>query len=154
VVALAVIHALTLVLQHASAGIVQALFWLLGVHAVREGFLFHLPTLTIRIAEECGGIRSCAAFLVMVALGTWSLRGWKRRLAFVIVGLVVMLLKNGIRIVTLTLLAVHVNQGFLFGKLHGGGGFVFFVMGLGMLVPVWLKLSRGGYGQSLLHDER
>jgi hypothetical protein len=31
---------------------------------------------------------------------------------------------------------------------------VFFVMGLGMLVPVWLRLSRRGYGQGLLHNER
>ena len=125
------IHALTYALQVALADVVAVLFTLLGVHFEREGFLFHLPTLTIRIAEECGGIGSCAAFLVMVALGAWSLRGWKRRLAFVIVGVAVMLLKNGIRIVTLTLLAVHVNQGFLFGKLHGGGGFVFFCDGTG-----------------------
>jgi exosortase/archaeosortase family protein len=57
----------------------------------------------------------------------------------VIAGLFVMILKNGVRIVTLTLLASYVDPGFLYGKLHREGGVVFFVLGLLLLAPlVWI----------------
>jgi exosortase/archaeosortase family protein len=54
-----------------------------------------------------------------------------------------MILKNGIRIVTLSLLAVYVDPSFLFGKLHHDGGIVFFLLGLLLLLPVLLLLQRG-----------
>jgi exosortase/archaeosortase family protein len=52
-----------------------------------------------------------------------------------------MIIKNGVRIATLTLLANYVNPQFLFGRLHRQGGFVFFLLGLALLLPVfwWLK---------------
>jgi exosortase/archaeosortase family protein len=63
---------------------------------------------------------------------------WKQ-LVLVIAGLFVMILKNGVRIVTLTLLASYVDPGFLYGRLHHEGGFVFFLLGLLLLAPlVWL----------------
>jgi hypothetical protein len=54
-----------------------------------------------------------------------------------------MILKNGIHIATLTLLAVYVDPDFLTGKLHHQGGIVFFVLGLLLLLPVFLLLQRG-----------
>jgi len=54
-----------------------------------------------------------------------------------------MVLKNGIRIVTLSLLAVYVDPNFLFGTLHRDGGIVFFLLGLLLLLPVLLLLQRG-----------
>ena len=58
-------------------------------------------------------------------------------------GIVVMIIKNGIRIVTLTLLANYVDPGFLHGNLHREGGVVFFVIGLLLLLPVlWLLATR------------
>jgi len=52
-----------------------------------------------------------------------------------------LVIKNGIRIVTLTLLSIHVDPGFLHGKLHQRGGFAFFLLGLLILWPVlrWLQ---------------
>jgi len=52
-------------------------------------------------------------------------------------------LKNGIRIVTLTLLAVHVDPSFLTGQLHHDGGVVFFALALVMLAPVVVLLDKG-----------
>jgi exosortase/archaeosortase family protein len=53
-----------------------------------------------------------------------------------------MILKNGIRIATLTLLAMYVDPGFLYGRLHHQGGIVFFLIGLVLLLPVLLFLQR------------
>ena len=60
----------------------------------------------------------------------------------VIAGLFVMILKNGVRIVTLTLLASYVNPAFLYGRLHNEGGVVFFLLGLLLMLPVLLLLQR------------
>ena len=60
----------------------------------------------------------------------------------VVAGLFVMILKNGIRIVTLTLLATYVDPGFLYGRLHHEGGVVFFLLGLLILAPVLWLLER------------
>lgn len=51
-------------------------------------------------------------------------------------------LKNGIRIATLTLLSIYVDPDFLTGKLHHEGGFVFFVAALLILWPVFLWLVK------------
>ena len=52
------------------------------------------------------------------------------------------LIKNGIRIATLTLLSIYVDPSFLTGNLHRQGGFVFFFLALLILLPVFLWLER------------
>ncbi|MGA9484184.1 MAG: archaeosortase/exosortase family protein, partial [Candidatus Acidiferrales bacterium] len=54
----------------------------------------------------------------------------------------VAILKNGIRITTLTLLSIYVDPGFLTGNLHHEGGFVFFFLALAILFPALLFLQR------------
>ncbi|MBV9889051.1 MAG: archaeosortase/exosortase family protein, partial [Acidobacteria bacterium] len=56
--------------------------------------------------------------------------------------LFVMILKNGVRIAVLTMLAIHVDPSFLFGRLHRDGGVVFFLLGLALLLPVLWLLGR------------
>jgi len=53
-----------------------------------------------------------------------------------------MIVKNGVRIATLTILSLYVNPSFLFGKLHRDGGVVFFLLGLVLLVPILWFLGR------------
>jgi exosortase/archaeosortase family protein len=53
----------------------------------------------------------------------------------------VSILKNAIRIACLSLLAIHVDRGFLEGRLHHEGGIVFFLMALVVLGPL-LSLLR------------
>jgi exosortase/archaeosortase family protein len=60
----------------------------------------------------------------------------------VLLSLPLSLIKNGIRIATLTLLSVYVNPDFLAGHLHRDGGFVFFFLALLMLWPVFVALER------------
>jgi exosortase len=130
-------------LQAGSAWITGALFDLFHVPALREGFVFHLARVDIEIAKECSGIRSSMALLILALLAThFTLKSFWKKSLFVACGLFMMILKNGIRIAALTLLAIYVDPDFLYGKLHHRGGIVFFLIGLLLLLPVLLFLQR------------
>jgi exosortase len=131
-------------LQSGSAAIAEIFFNLSGAPVLREGFFFRLPKMSIEVAQECSGIRSSLALLILALLvAHFSFRPlWKKAL-FVCAGLCMMLIKNGIRITTLTLLANYVNPDFLYGKLHHQGGIVFFLVGLILLLPVYWVLRKG-----------
>jgi exosortase len=136
-------------LQTGSAWITGAFFDLFGVPALREGFVFHLPGVNIEVTQECSGIRSSMVLLILALIVAhfYLLTFWKKA-TFVIFGLFIMILKNGIRIATLTLLAMYVDPSFLTGRLHHQGGIVFFLVGLVLLLPVLWLLQRGEYPKS------
>ena len=127
-------------LQKGSAEITAVLFDWSGVPVLRDGFVFHLAHVNIEVARECSGIRSSLALLILAILvAHFYLDTFWKQLVLVIAGLFVMILKNGVRIVTLTLLASYVDPGFLYGRLHHEGGVVFFVLAMLLLAPlVWL----------------
>jgi exosortase len=131
-------------LQLGSAWITEVLFDLLGVPVLREGFVFHLPRFTIEVAKECSGIRSSMAlFILALLVAHFRLRSFWKKVLFLVCGLFLMILKNGIRIVSLTILAMHVDPSFLYGKLHHQGGVVFFILSLLLLAPILWLLQRG-----------
>ena len=131
-------------LQAGSAWITETLFDFLRVPVLREGFVFHLARVNIEVAAECSGIRSSMALLILALLvAHFRLRSLWKKILFVACGLFLMILKNGIRIVTLTLLAMHVDPSFLYGRLHHQGGVVFFLLSLLLLAPLLWLLQRG-----------
>jgi exosortase len=131
-------------LQKGSADVAGIIFDLAGVPALRDGFIFRLAHISIEVAAECSGIRSSIALLILALLvGHLFLRTFWKQALFVMVGLVIMIVKNGIRIATLTILAQYVDPGFLYGRLHHEGGVVFFLIGLLLLLPVYWLLQRG-----------
>ena len=129
-------------LRMGSAEVTYALFRLSGTPVLRQGYVFVVPGVAIDIAPECSGIRSAIALLVTCLLaGYLFLRtGWARS-ALLVAATPMLVIKNGVRIVTLTLLAIHVDPGFLHGDLHRKGGFIFFLMGLLLLWPVLIGLQ-------------
>ena len=130
-------------LQQGSAVLSYELFRLLGVPAFREGPMISLPRLTILVAPECSGIRSSISMLILtLAVANLYLRlGWNKvLLVLTLIPLVV--LKNAIRIVTLSLLAVYVDPGFLNGPLHHRGGIFFFLIALMLLILIVMVLRR------------
>jgi exosortase len=139
-----------IVLQNSIAWLVKGstevsdlLFKLTGVPVYRNGAVFVLPGLTIEVAKECSGIRSSLAlFITALIAGKFFLRSKWRRAALVAAALPILVVKNGLRIVTLTLLAIYVDPGFLAGGLHRRGGVVFFVLGLIILWPVLRILEK------------
>jgi exosortase len=121
------------VLQKGTAEIAAVIFDWSGVPVLRDGFVFHLARVNIEVARECSGIRSSLALLILAILvARFYLRTWWKKVLFIVAGLVVMILKNGVRVVTLTLLASYVDPGFLYGRLHHEGGVVFFLLGLAL----------------------
>jgi exosortase len=131
-------------LQAGSAVITSFLFELSGTPVLREGFVFRLPRISIEVAKECSGIRSSMALLVLAVLvAHFAFHPFWKKVVFVGAGLLMMVIKNGVRIATLTLLANYVDTDFLYGRLHREGGVVFFLIGLVLLVPVYWLLKRG-----------
>jgi exosortase len=130
-------------LQKGSAEVVATLFDLTGVPFLREGFVFQLSSVSIEIAEECSGIRSSMAVLILALLAAhFYLRSFWRQSIFIVSSLLVMIVKNGVRIATLTILSIYVSPSFLFGRLHRDGGVVFFLLGLLLLIPILWILAR------------
>ena len=137
------------ILQQGSASIAEITFDLAGVPALRDGFVFHLARFNIEVARECSGIRSSIALLILALLvGHLFLRAFWKQAVFAVCGLLVMIVKNGVRIATLTILAQYVDPGFLYGKLHHQGGVVFFLLGLLLLLPILWLLQRGEHRSS------
>lgn len=131
-------------LQKVSTELTAALFDLLGVPYLREGFVFYLAHVSIVVAHECSGIRSSMAlFILALLVGHFVLRAFWRQSAFLLFGIFAMIAKNAVRIVTLTLLASYVDPQFLYGNLHRDGGVVFFMLALLMLLPILWLLQRG-----------
>jgi exosortase len=132
-----------LLLQEGSAWITETFFDLVGVPVLREGLVFHLARVSIEVSKECSGIRSSMALLILALLiSHFLLKNFWHKVLFVACGLIMMFIKNGIRIATLTLLSMYVDPGFLYGRLHHQGGVVFFVLALLLLMPLLFFLQR------------
>jgi exosortase len=130
-------------LKDASTELVAALFSLTGTPYHREAYVFSLSTFVIEVADECSGIRSSLALLLTSLLAGHSfLRSPVSKVLLVLAVVPITILKNAIRIVTLSLLAIHVDPAFLTGRLHRDGGIVFFLMALAILWPLLAVLSR------------
>jgi exosortase len=140
-----VIHAL----QIGSTEITYLIFQAVGIPVLRDGFLLSLPDVTIEVAKECSSIRSSVALFItcLLAAHLYLRTGWKM-LLFACLSFPLSILKNGVRIATLTLLAIYVNPSFLKGRLHHDGGFVFFLLALLLLWPVFLWLERSNKPRS------
>ena len=129
-------------LQQGSGDVVSALYSLLGIPFLREGVVFHLPRGSIEIAQECSGIRSSIALLVLSLIaGEMLLRSVWRKLLLTASILPLVLIKNGIRIVVLSLLGFYVSPSFLTGPLHRDGGILFWFLSLAIWTP-WLTFLR------------
>lgn len=117
-----------------SALVTDLLFRVSGLPFFRQDYVFVLPGLTIEIAKECSGIRSTMALVITGLLaGYLSLRtGWGK-LVLVAALFPLAVFKNGLRIVTLSLLSIHVDEGFMEGDLHTRGGVVFFCVTLAVM---------------------
>ena len=134
-----IIHAL----QEGSTETSYLIFQAVGTPVSRQGFLLSVPGVTIEVARECSSIRSSMALFItcLLAAHLYLRTRWKMFL-FVLLSLPVSVIKNGIRIATLTLLSMYVDPGFLTGRLHREGGFVFFILALLILCPLFLWMQK------------
>ena len=134
---------IVLFLQAKSTDLCYWIFTGLGVPVLRNGFVVTMPEVSIEIAKECSGINSSIALLIiMLLVAHETLHSNWRRVALVLIVIPLSIVKNAIRIVTLTMLATHVDPSFLTGRLHHEGGFVFYLISLALVYPLWKILQK------------
>ena len=131
-------------LQRGSAAFTNLFFRALGVSFVREGLVFHFSRISVEIAPQCSGIRSSLALLITGTLAAHLfLRSWWGRGLLLLAVVPLAMVKNAIRITTITLLAEYVDEGFITKSwLHHSGGFVFFGIALVLLAALLLLIGR------------
>jgi len=129
-------------LQHGSAALAYSLFRIIGVPAIRDGMTISLPSLNIEVAPECSGIRSSVSLLILcLAIANLYLRSAHNKALLVSLVIPLSILKNAIRIVTLSTLAIYVDPVFIYGPLHHRGGILFFLIAFAMLAPVVILMQ-------------
>ena len=131
-------------LQKCSTDVTYVLMKAANIPVVRREFVLSLPGIDIEVATECSGIRSSIILLIVsLVLGHLFLRpGW-RQIALSLLVLPITVVKNSLRIFTLSVLGVYVDPSFLTGNLHRHGGILFFSIALGIVMSVvrWLRNS-------------
>lgn len=130
-------------LQRTSADAVNLLYMLAGVPVLRHGQVFVFSNLQLEIARECSGIRSTVAlFIVGLLLGHLFLRSKWSSAVLVFAVLPLAIIKNAVRIFTLSVLAIYVDPSFMDSPLHHSGGILFFAVALLFLVLLLSLLMR------------
>ncbi len=118
-------------LQHLSADAAAFLYALTGQTVFREGLVFRLPGLTIQVAQECSGVRSTfVLFITSLVAAHWFLKSTWSRATLVLAVIPLAVLRNGFRIVTISMLTVHVDSRIIDSPLHHRGGPIFFALSL------------------------
>lgn len=133
------------VLQAGSTEVTQWFFELTGTNYIRDGFVYQLTGINIEVAKECSSIRSSIALIITgVVAGHLFLKSGWRKVWLLVAMIPINIIKNGIRIVTLSLLAVYVDRKFITDSfLHHSGGFLFYLPALGMMAVIVMRLRKG-----------
>lgn len=150
----AVLEEIILFLQTGSAEVSYRFFQLTGVPVARDGFTFQLPGIDVVVAKQCSGIRSSLSLVITGVLAAYLFlrTGWARGILILsIVPLAVV--KNGIRIFTLSVLGVYWDRSILASDLHRKGGFLFFIIAL-ILAGVVMLLLRKAEARVALKDKK
>src|SRR5438046_5477613 len=136
--------------KEASAEVANWLFLISGTPFLRNGTVFQLPGIAVEVAKECSGIRSSLVLVItsLLAANMFLRTTWRRAL---LVGAVIPLglLRNGLRILVISLLCVHIGPHMIHRVIHRRGGPVFFVASLVPLFVVlwWMRRGEGAVQQ-------
>ncbi len=115
----------------ASAEAAALYFSLTGTPVARDGTLFELPGISLRVGQECSGIRSSwVLFITSLLAAHLFLRSRWRRIALVAFVIPLGILRNGFRILVIGLLCVHVGPHMIHSSIHHRGGPLFFALSL------------------------
>jgi exosortase C (VPDSG-CTERM-specific) len=122
----------------ASAEAADVLFRLSGTPVLRDGTIFQLPGMVVEVAQECSGIRSSLVLFITALLAANLLLRSPWRQALLIAAVIPLgIIRNGIRILVISLLCVHVGPHMIHSDIHRRGGPVFFAFSL---IPLFILL--------------
>ena len=139
--------------QHTSAGAAAGLFALTNTPVYRDGLLFNLPGISIRVAEECSGIHSSLVlFITGLIAGQLFLRSPFTRAFLALVVVPLGIIRNGFRIFTIGMLCVHVSPSMMDSPIHHRGGPIFFALSLipFFLILIWLRRRENSRARDLI----
>jgi exosortase/archaeosortase family protein len=133
-----------LFLQTGSAFAARQVLTLLNVPVYFEGLFISLPGVTVEVAEQCSGIRSAIALMILTTVaGYMYLSSNWHRFVFMLAVVPVTIFKNGLRVVTLAMLGAYVDMSYLTDSfVHSSGGKPFMVLGIALMLPVLWGLGR------------
>jgi exosortase C (VPDSG-CTERM-specific) len=144
---LAATNLLSQALQYGSAEVAAWTFHMSGLPVLRDDLVFRLPTLSVRVAEECSGVRSTLVlFITSLLAGKMFLRTPWKGAVLALATIPLGLLRNALRITGLSWLAVNVDRSFIDGPLHHHGGPIYFALSLVPLFALLLYFQRSELG--------
>jgi exosortase C (VPDSG-CTERM-specific) len=122
----------------ASAEAANLFFNITGTPLLRNGTVFQLPNITIRVGQECSGIRSsCVLVITSLLAANLFLKGTWRRAMLVSFVIPLGIVRNGFRVWVIAMLCVHIGPGMIHSIIHRRGGPIFFALSL---IPLFLLL--------------
>jgi len=134
----AAVNALESLSVLASTEAAAFFFRITGTPSVREGPVFMLPGVVIRVAQECSGIRSSWVLLITSLVASHLLlKSMWRRVVLVVFVIPLGIVRNGFRILVMGLLSIYVGPRMLDSPIHHQGGPLFFLLSL---VPLYTLL--------------
>jgi exosortase C (VPDSG-CTERM-specific) len=139
----ALVHQMETASMLASADVTAWLLTLTATPFVRDGTVFALPTIVLEVAEECSGIRSSWVLFItsFVAANMFLGSPW-RKVVLVLFVIPLGIVRNGFRILVLSLLCVHVGPHMIDSVIHHRGGPIFFALSLVPLLGLLMWLRR------------
>ncbi len=123
-------------IARASVHVTDLLFNLIGIPYVRQEIEIYLPGYILVVGPECAGWRSSIALLIISLLaGDLFLKKFGNKLLLVALAIPMIIIKNGMRIVVLYLIAYFIDERFM------EPGFIHRSVGYGMFVNILIIMG-------------
>ncbi|MBO1076788.1 exosortase A [Roseomonas marmotae] len=136
---------LTPVLQKVTAWFIVAGLQLLQIPHYADDLIIEIPAGTFLVAEACAGLRFIIAALAFGALyGFVMFRSLSRRLAVMLLAIVVPVVANGLRALGIVLLGHHLGSAQAAAADHLVYGWIFFSIVILLLVAAGLPFREDG----------
>jgi exosortase len=115
----------------------------LGVPVLQEGYLLHLPNMTLEVADVCSSIPAIVSFLALAAaLGYVNRRRGRAQVILILSAAPLGILSNIIRIILTATAAYLFGRIALDNVIHMWSGTTVFLMTLGLLLVLDAALQR------------
>jgi EpsI family protein len=124
---------------------------MLGIPVFIDGIMLSIPTGSFEISEACAGLRfMIAIFALGLVYAQLVYQSWQRRIAFMVLAIIVTLVANSLRALGIVYLAYVTNHEVAIGADHLVYGWVF--LSLVMLVLFLLGLTFRDRHVDVFHD--
>jgi exosortase len=129
-------------LRVGSASTARCLLTLAGIPVAQDETVLAMPGLTIEVAKECSSIRSSFMLVVIsMVMAHVVLRSFAGKVVVVLAAIPLSIVKNGLRVFTLSAISVYVDPAILNSPLHHQGGIVFLAVAVILLIGLLTFVS-------------